>query len=523
MILGIAGCGAERKDSSAGNSSVQESEKTEVPGGENENGGSGTGESIADHQGNAGADSESPAGSSNILIAYFSIPEDVETTDAVAGASVVVKDNEKMGNTEYVAKMIQRTIGGDLFRIETVEEYPLDHDPLVDQAADEQDENKRPELLNHVENFEQYETILLGFPNWWADLPMPVYTFLEEYDFGAKTIIPFVTHGGSGFSGTISTISELQPGAHVSENTLSLSRNSVADSEEDVEAWAESLGLNVVEIMPENSGDTVANAEADPVNQQILYLWEEGNMPAVTQYTENNGNYADDPDFRPYMVTFPVPEGTEVKGAVLINAGGAFQFRSDQMEGTPVAQELGRLGYQSFVVNYRLRPYTQEEGALDLARAVRFVRKHADVYGIDEKDIAVMGFSAGGILAGEMLLNFDGTVNGTALDDSYIPDELDSISADAGADGMIYSFYGRLSVASTDTDKFASSNLPPTYFCYGTRDPFVGEFEECVEALRKADVPVEVNVLDGRPHGYGYTEGWIPAYDAWLTEIFENN
>ena len=72
---------------------------------------------------------------------------------------------------------------------------------------------------------------------------MPVYTFLEEYDFGGKTIIPFVTHGGSGFSGTLDTIAELQPEAVVSENTLSLSRNDVADSEEDVTVWAESLGL----------------------------------------------------------------------------------------------------------------------------------------------------------------------------------------------------------------------------------------------------------------------------------------
>lgn len=142
-------------------------------------------------------------------------------------------------------------------------------------------------------------------------------------------------------------------------------------------------------------------------------------MPSVTEYTENNGRYTDDPDFRPYVVTFPVPEGTPVKGAALINAGDAFQFRSDQNEGTPVAEELSRRGYQSFVVNYRLHPYTQEEGALDLARAVRFVRKYADVYGIDEKDIAVMGFSARGILTGEMLLNFDGTVNGTALDERY--------------------------------------------------------------------------------------------------------
>lgn len=254
-----------------------------------------------------------------------------------------------------------------------------------------------------------------------------------------------------------------------------------------------------------------------------FYLWEEANAPATTEYTENNGNYADEPDFRPTLVTFPVPEGKKVKGAVLICAGGAFQFRSDNMEGTPVAQELSKQGYQSFVVNYRLRPYTQEEGALDLARAVRFVRKYADVYGIDEKDIAVMGFSAGGILAGEMLLNFDGTVNGTVLDSDYKPDELDAVSADAAAAGMIYSFYGRLSVASKDVGKFAESDLPPTYFCYGTRDPFVSEFKECMEALKEAGVSVESDVLEGRPHGYGYTEDWIPKYAEWLERVFEKN
>lgn len=134
-----------------------------------------------------------------------------------------------------------------------------------------------------------------------------------------------------------------------------------------------------------------------------------------------------------------------------------------------------------------------------------------------------MGFSAGGILAGEMLLNFDGTVNGTALDKDYVPDSLDEISADAAADGMIYSFYGRLSVASADSEKFAQSDLPPTYFCYGTRDPFVSQFEKCIDALKEAGVPTKTDVLDGRPHGYGYTEGWIPAYSEWLENIFKNN
>lgn len=94
---------------------------------------------------------------SNILIAYFSVPEDVDITgvDDVAGASVVVKDGEKLGNTEYVAGLIQQTVGGDLFRIETIEPYPLDHDTLVDQAAEEQAEDFRPELAAQVENFGQ--------------------------------------------------------------------------------------------------------------------------------------------------------------------------------------------------------------------------------------------------------------------------------------------------------------------------------------------------------------------------------
>lgn len=267
-------------------------------------------------------------------------------------------------------------------------------------------------------------------------------------------------------------------------------------------------------------GNTVMSAAAAAHNSQTLYLWEEGNAPAVTEYTVNNGRYADDPDFRPYLVTFPVPEGTEVKGAVLICAGGAFQFRSDEMEGTPVAEELAGRGYQSFVVNYRLRPYTQEEGALDLARAVRFVRRNAEVYGINENNIAVMGFSAGGILAGEMLLNFDGLVNGTALDAGYIPDALDEISADAAADGMIYSFYGRLSISNNDVQTLQSGELPPTFYCYGTRDPFYSQFLENADAVEAAGVRVERLQLDGRPHGFGYREDWFDAYDSFLTEVF---
>lgn len=291
----------------------------------------------------------------------------------------------------------------------------------------------------------------------------------------------------------------------------------ILEEQRQIEKEAQEEGT---ETIPDES-DTVATAKVNAKEQQSFYLWEENNTPAETKYTENNGQYADDPDFRPYIVFHPVPEGTTVKGAVLINAGGAFMFRSDRVEGTPVAEELSKRGYQSFVVNYRLRPYTQEEGALDLARAVRFVRSHAEDYGIDESDIAVMGFSAGGILSGEELLNYDGLVSPTVLDENYVPDSLDEVSADASACGMIYSFYGRLSVASTDVEKFREAELPPTYFLYGSEDPFVDQFEACVQALKEAEVSVEAHELEGMPHGFGAGGDWIDGYDEWLGKIFE--
>lgn len=163
--------------------------------------------------------------------------------DAVAGASIVVRDGEILGNVEYMARTIQQAVGGDLLRIETVEEYPLEHEALVDFAAEEQEAGARPELATQIENLEQYDTIFLGYPNWWGDMPQALYTFLESYDLSGKTIIPFCPHGGSGFSRTQSTIAELQPNATVREDGLALSRNDVADSAEQVTAWAQGLGL----------------------------------------------------------------------------------------------------------------------------------------------------------------------------------------------------------------------------------------------------------------------------------------
>lgn len=228
MIVSLAACGREDASQENSNENVQAIQETEQDAGkQNETADSGSDQNTG----------------SNILIAYFSVPEDIDISgiDADAGASVVVQNGEAVGNMQFMAEAIQQAVGGDLFRIETEEEYPLDHDPLVDQAADEQSENARPALSTHIENLENYDTIFVGYPNWWGDMPQPMYSFFEEYDFAVKTIIPFNSHGGSGFSDTISTIEDMQPDAAVVEDGLTISRNDVAVSNQEVMEWAKEI------------------------------------------------------------------------------------------------------------------------------------------------------------------------------------------------------------------------------------------------------------------------------------------
>ncbi len=178
----------------------------------------------------------------NILIAYFSVME-TDGADTVAGASRVASGEDLLGNNQYIAQLIQQETGGELFQIETVQSYPTTHDALLDFAYEEKAQNARPELSTKIENLDNYDVIFLGYPNWNADLPMPLYTFLEEYDFSNKTIIPFTTHGGSGFSGTVQTISQLQPNANIISEGLSISRDDVSTAESDVVNWVKGLNL----------------------------------------------------------------------------------------------------------------------------------------------------------------------------------------------------------------------------------------------------------------------------------------
>lgn len=179
-----------------------------------------------------------------VLVVYFSVME-TDGTDTVSGASRVAKDGQLFGNTEYIAKLIKKQTGGDLFQIQTEQEYPTTHAPLLEFAHNELDENARPALSSKMENLDQYSVIFLGYPTWNADFPMPLYTFLEEYNLSDKTIIPFNTHGGSGFAGTVHTIEELQPGANVIEDGISVSRTDITDSDQQVQEWVDYIQENI--------------------------------------------------------------------------------------------------------------------------------------------------------------------------------------------------------------------------------------------------------------------------------------
>lgn len=125
--------------------------------------------------------------------------------------------NITVGNTAKVAAEIAKQTGADLFEIKPVKPYPTKYQECIDVAQQEKDDNARPQIATTVENFDQYRTVYLGYPNWWGDMPMIVYTFIESQNFDGKTVIPFVTHEGSGLSGTPQKLRKALPKATVTD------------------------------------------------------------------------------------------------------------------------------------------------------------------------------------------------------------------------------------------------------------------------------------------------------------------
>lgn len=166
-------------------------------------------------------DSSEPTGDTGgILVAYFSWS----------------------GNTEQVARMIQQETGGDLFEIAPATPYTDDYNELLDIAQQEQSDDARPELANQVENWDSYDVIFVGYPNWWSDAPMAVYTFLESYDFTGKTLIPFNTSSSGGFGRSLSGLEESAAGATILDG-LAITERNLDNAQSEVATWIASLNL----------------------------------------------------------------------------------------------------------------------------------------------------------------------------------------------------------------------------------------------------------------------------------------
>lgn len=140
---------------------------------------------------------------------------------------------------------MQAATGADLFSIQTSVDYPGDIDELIDYASSEQEEDVRPELTSHIENLDDYDTVFIGYPLWWYDLPQVMDIFFDEYDFSGKTLIPFDVHNGSRLSDTVETIQELEPDARVITDGFAISQSTVAEETEsvaeEVSSWLQGL------------------------------------------------------------------------------------------------------------------------------------------------------------------------------------------------------------------------------------------------------------------------------------------
>ena len=166
-------------------------------------------------------------GQSRIAVVYFSEPEAAQKRDV-------------QGATQYVAQIIQDKTGADIFRIERQADYPTDHDALTGQAKAERDQGVHPAIKDTIGDLSRYDTIFLGYPIWWYDAPMPVYSFLDKYDLSGKQVYVFVTHGGSGLTGTVERLQAAEPGATFNRDAFAVYRTDVT-SPSPIYAWLGNL------------------------------------------------------------------------------------------------------------------------------------------------------------------------------------------------------------------------------------------------------------------------------------------
>lgn len=178
---------------------------------------------------------------SSAPIEESSNPND-SSAPAETGSKSLVVYFSWSGNTENVAKSIQDQTDSDIFEIVPATPYSDDYDTVVDLAQEEQRNNARPAISGSIENLADYDVIYVGYPNWWGDMPMILYTFFDTYDLSGKTVALFCTSGGSGLSGTVNEVKSLEPNATVTDG-LHIRDNASGSPDSAVSEWLSDIGL----------------------------------------------------------------------------------------------------------------------------------------------------------------------------------------------------------------------------------------------------------------------------------------
>ena len=237
MVLSLAACaGNQQEEQSASAEATEQSQSASVQEEEEP-------ASTEQQPEEPASSTEQPSDTqeSGVLLAYFSWADNAVIdgeVDAVASPSVTAP-----GNVQQLAQWISERTGGDLFSIQVTEPYSSDWDACLERANQERAEDARPELTASVEQLERYDTVFLGYPNWWYGVPMALLSFLEENDLSDKQVYLFCSHGTGGLASSVEQIDEALPDSTaLSENIFDVYEEDAASSQQDILAWLEELG-----------------------------------------------------------------------------------------------------------------------------------------------------------------------------------------------------------------------------------------------------------------------------------------
>mgnify|MGYP001061347626 CR=1 FL=1 len=264
---------------------------------------------------------------SNILIAYFTLGRNAEYPDDVdvgASASLVMSDEEELvGSTEYIARLIQDNVGGDLHSIETVEPYPTDFDDVVDQNHEEMNAGTLPELKPSELDVSSYDIVFIGYPVWATNAPQAIFSFLSQYDFSGKTVIPFCTHDGYGAGSSYGDIADAIDGEAAVLDGLAIEATDVPEAADTVSEWLGSIG---VEVQTEGTASTSETAITITIGDTVLegVLYDTALANEISEYF-------------PLTVSMVSYGGREYYGGV--------DFYPENIEGGQVTFENGDITY----------------------------------------------------------------------------------------------------------------------------------------------------------------------------------